>query len=38
MVNYNFEQCVKHLTVPLDELTNEIQLLIRNERKNIPNI
>jgi hypothetical protein len=31
MVKYNFEECVKHLTVPIDELTNEIKSLIISE-------
>jgi hypothetical protein len=28
IVKFNFEQCIKHLTVPLDELNSEIKRLI----------
>ena len=30
MVRFNFEQCVKHLTVPIDELTAELNRLVKD--------
>ena len=33
MVRFNFEQCIKHLTIPLEELTKEIERLIQIQEK-----